>query len=179
MPTVPKLFSPWASCPRCEYAYDSTFRFCQNCGYKRILISDQGRTTDVTLDVPALDNRLLQIASASVSTCCAKRQKSSLQKELESFLALLRFPEDISTAIPRDLCHFLLWKDQKGKTKVHNTSCQFFARRGFCFQAHAHVRRVLPLTVDSLIGKLRAIFNEFGRRGESDPRLLLGKGVSF
>ena len=28
--------------------------------------------------------------------------------------------------------------------------------------------------MDFLIGKLRAIFNEFGRRGEWDPRRLLG-----
>lgn len=30
----------------------------------------------------------------------------------------------------------------------------------------------------SLLGKLRASFNEFGRRGECDPRLLLGNPVT-
>lgn len=60
LPTVPKLFTQSVTCPRCQYANDSNFRFCQSCGYKRkLLISDQARTTDATLDVPALDNRLL------------------------------------------------------------------------------------------------------------------------
>ena len=136
------------------------------------MISDQDQTTKATLrDVPALDNRLLQIASVTASTSYAK-QKSSLQKELESFLASLPFPRDISTASPRDLCRFLVWKDQKGKTKVHNTNCLFFARRGL-FSCPCPTLLAYG-TVDSLIGKLRAIFNEFGKRGEWDPRLLLG-----
>ena len=87
------------------------------------------------------------------------KQKSSLQK-------------DISTVTPHELCRFLVWKDQKGKTKVHNTSCQFYARKGsFPCPCPKHLAFG---TVDSLIGKLRAIFNESGRRGEWDPRLLLG-----
>lgn len=67
---------------------------------------------------------------------------------------------------------FLVWKDRKGKTKVHDTNCQFFARK-VLFSCPCPTRLAYG-TVDSLIGKLRAIFNEFGRRGEWDPRLLLG-----
>lgn len=172
MPTAPKLFCQSVSCPRCEYANDATFRYCQNCGYKRkILTVGHTQRTDVTLDVSALDNRLSQIASLSANTSYSK-QKSSLQKELEFFLASLPFPKDISTVTPRELCRFLVWKDQKGKTKVHYAGCQFYARKG-SFPCPCPTRLAFG-TVDSLIGKLRTIFNEVGRRGEWDPRLLLG-----
>ena len=172
MPTAPKLFCQSVSCPRCEYANDATFRYCQNCGYKRkILTVGHTQRTDVTLDVSALDNRLSQIASLSANTSYSK-QKSSLQKELEFFLASLPFPKDISTVTPRELCRFLVWKDQKGKTKVHYTGCQFYARKG-SFPCPCPTRLAFG-TVDSFIGKLRTIFNEVGRRGEWDPRLLLG-----
>ena len=125
----------------------------------------------VPLDVIALDDRLLQIASFSASSSYAK-QKTSLQKELELFLSSLPFPKDISTATPRELCRFLVWKDRKGKTTVHKSACQFFGRKG-SFSCFCPTRLAYG-TVDSLIGKLRALFNESGRRGEWDPRLLIG-----
>ena len=165
------FFCQSVSCPRCEYANDATFRYCQNCGYKRkILTVGHTQRTDVTLDVSALDNRLSQIC-LSANTSYSK-QKSSLQKDLEFFLASLPFPKDISTVTPRELCRFLVWKDQKGKTKVHYAGCQFYARKG-SFPCPCPTRLAFG-TVDSLIGKLRTIFNEVGRRGEWDPRLLLG-----
>lgn len=76
------------ACPCCKYANDSMFRYCQSCGYKRkILTVDQTqRTDDANLDVSALDNRLLQIASLSAGTSYSKK-KSSLQKESKFFLA--------------------------------------------------------------------------------------------
>ena len=66
---------------------------------------------------------------------------------------------------------FLVWKDRKGKTTVHKSACQFFGRKG---SFSCLCPRLAYGTVDSLIGKLRALFNESGRRGEWDPRLLIG-----
>ena len=66
---------------------------------------------------------------------------------------------------------FLVWKDRKGKTTVHKSACQFFGRKG-SFSCLCPTRLAYG-TVDSLIGKLRALFNESGRRGEWDPRLLI------
>lgn len=113
------------------------FRFCQSCGYKRrLLIFYQARTTNATLDVPALDNHSLQIASVSVRTSYAK-QKSSLLSFLQ-----FPFPKDIPTATPSDLCLFLVWKDQKGKRKyITPTANSSHAR--VCFLAH--VQGVLPI----------------------------------
>ena len=100
--------------------------------------------------------------SVTASTSYTK-QKASLQKDLESFLDSLPFPKGISTTTPCDLCRFLVWKDRKGKTKVHKINCQFFTSRGlFSCPCPRHLGYG---TVDSLIRKLGAIFNEFGRRG--------------
>ena len=73
---------------------------------------------------------------------------------------------NISSATPRDLCQFLAWKDEKGKTQVHQINCRFLGHR----PCDCPIRLAYG-TVDSLIGKLRAIFNE---EGEWDPRLLIG-----
>ena len=62
--------------------------------------------------------------------------------------------------------------NRKGKTTVHKSACQFFGRKG-SFSCLCPTRLAYE-TVDSLIGKLRALFNESGRRGEWDPRLLTG-----
>jgi len=142
------------------------------CGYQRKSLSPQvPATARFQLDLPVLDARLSQIAHFSASTAYSK-QKSSLQKELEFFLSSLPEQKDISSATPRDLCRFLACKDGKGKTQVHQTNCRFLGQ-------HKHRLCDCPIrlaygTVDSLIGKLRAIFNEADRRGEWDPRLLFG-----
>ena len=57
--------------------------------------------------------------------------------------------------------------NRKGKTTVHKSACQFFGRKG-SFSCLCPTRLAYE-TVDSLIGKLRALFNESGRRGEWDP----------
>ena len=109
---VPKFFTQSVSCPSCSYPNDASFRFCQSCGYQRkVLVDVAASGSSVPLDVIALDDRLLQIASFSASSSYAK-QKTSLQKELELFLSSLPFRKDISTATPRELCRFLVWKDR-------------------------------------------------------------------
>jgi len=163
---------PSVACPSCRYANDSEFRFCQRCGYQRktLAIGDLP-VISPSLDIAALDTRLSEISSLSASTRYSK-QKSSLQRQLESFLLSLPQPQDIASASPRDLGRFLVWKDRHGKTQVHGMECLFLGQRGI-FSCGCPVRLAFG-TVDSLLGKLRAIFNENGRRGDWDPRLLVG-----
>ena len=72
---VPKLFTQSVSCPSCSYPNDaSSFRFCQSCGYQRkVLVDVPASGSSVPLDVIALDDRLLQIASFSASSSYAKQ----------------------------------------------------------------------------------------------------------
>ena len=77
---------------------------------------------------------------------------------------------------PKDIVRFLVWKDQKGRTKIHREGCQFFGcrTRGLC----ECPSRLAAGTVDSTIGKLRAIFNSLDRSGEWDDRLGWGNPAS-
>ena len=129
----------------------------------------------MSLDVSTLDERLLALAHLSSSSTYNK-QKSSLQMELEQFLASLPARKVLFSATPRDLCRFLVWKDSKGRTVVHEQRCPFFGHKGS--SSCLCPKRLAFGTIDSIIGKLRAIFNEAGRRGEWDPRLLLGNPAS-
>ena len=158
-----KLFVPSVRCPTCGHANDVDFRFCQCCGYNRKR-SPPKPTVLPDVDLIALDNRLQQLTNYEKATSYV-RQKNSLQNELQLFLAALPGSPTLATATPRDLCRFLIYKDRNGKTQVHSHSWSFLGKRG----VHPSYK-----TVDSYIGKLRAIFHTMGRDGEWDKRLCLG-----
>ena len=165
-----KLFIQSVKCPICGHANDSDFRFCQLCGYTRKVMSPL-KTGRLIIDLDNIDSRLQQLFSYDQATRYSK-QKDSLQKELEAFLSALPGHISLATVTPRDLCRFLIYKDRNGKTQVHHNSCQFMGQRGK--HACGCPLRLAFKTVDSYIGKLRAIFHAIGRDGEWDKRLGLG-----
>ena len=95
-----------------------------------------------------------------------------LEKELEKFLDALPGSPSLSNVTPKDICRFLVYKDQNGKTQVHKNGCVYLG------QQRVHEcgcpLRLSHKTVDSYIGKLRSIFHALGRDGEWDRRLCLG-----
>ena len=119
----------------------------------------------------AIDRRLQQLALFDQATGYSK-QKDSLQNELENFISSLPGCPTLATVTPRDICRFLVHKDKNGKTQVHRNGCPHLGKRG----THdcACPLRLSYKTVDSYIGKLRAIFHAIGRDGEWDRRLGLG-----
>ena len=123
------------------------------------------------VDLKKLDNRLRKLFDYDHATKYSK-QKDSLQRELESFLAALPGSITFATVTPHDVCQFLVFKDMYGKTQIHRNSCQFLGQRG---QHRCGCPcRLSYKTVDSYIGKLRSIFHAQGRSGEWDKRLALG-----
>ena len=171
LPTVAKLFILSVRCPVCSHANDHDFRFCQRCGYTRKSKSLNRTTRKVDIDVLTLDERLNQLCNFDRATSYAK-QKDSLRKELEVFLAALPGHASLTTATPRDLCRFLVYKDKNGKTQVHRNACQHLGKKGaFDCECPFHLSYK---TVDSYIGKLRAIFQAIGRDGEWNQHLGLG-----
>ena len=124
------------------------------------------------VDLQAIDNRLEQLKSASLQSAYSK-QKCSLRTEpVETFLASLPNSETILSASPTDINRFLAWKDRHGKTVVHSDGCS-----DSHLQSTAKCKcpkRLAFKTVDSYIGKLRAIFKETGRCGEWNSMLGLG-----
>ena len=90
-----------------------------------------------------------------------ERQKDSLEVQLSSFLRSFEPPKKVSAASAEDIVKFLISKDTAGKQKLHVRLC----RRETCDCP----KRLAAGTVDSYIGKLRAIFNKLGRTGFSNP----------
>ena len=129
----------------------------------------QSRSVGINLD--EIDTQLNQLWNFDQATGYSK-QKDSLQKELENFLAGLPGKPSLAIVSPRDLCRFLAIKDRGGKTQVHRNSCAFLGQRGT--HSCGCPVRLSYKPVDSYIGKLRSIFHAIGRDGEWDKRLRLG-----
>ena len=171
-----KLFVQSVKCPTCGHANDFDFRFCQRCGYKRKVMTTLGKEhSDVIVDLDGIEVRLQQLLHYDQATSY-KKQKDSLQRELEAFLGALPGFVTLATVTPRDLCRFLIFKDKRGKTQVHLNTCEFLGQHGK--QSCGCPLRLSYKTVDSYIGKLRSIFHSIGRDGEWDKRLGLGNPAS-
>ena len=123
------------------------------------------------MDLDLIDKQLQQLLDFDRATSYSK-QKDSLRRELESFLSVLPGQVTLVTVTPRDLCRFLIFKDHNGKTQVHRNGCPHLGQKGKYDCACPF--RLSYKTVDSYIGKLRAIFHSLGRNGEWDKRLGLG-----
>ena len=137
--------------------------FEKHCGFQPALPSVSARTSRVSLDLPAIDCRISSLQSVRAAKPYEK-QKCSLYLELESFLSSLPTSKSPISASPKDVIRFLVWKDSKGKTKVHEPSCPNFG-------AHSKRKcrcptRLAAGTVNSTIGKLRAILNSIGWTGD-------------
>ena len=72
------------ACPRCFYANDEHFRYCQNCGYARVQVEGALAGDRVRIDQEMIAGRLNELAKQRGSSSYV-RQKSSLEKELCSF----------------------------------------------------------------------------------------------
>lgn len=127
------------------------------------------------VDLKDIDARLSELKKIKSSKPYEK-QKSSILRELVRFLASLPTSKSLSSASPADILKFLVWKDKSGRTKVHQISCPQAGqtRSSSC----SCPSRLAAGTVDSLLGKLRAIFAEAGLGGEWDDRLGIGNPVS-
>lgn len=157
------------ACPKCSYANDASFRFCQLCGYSRKVLLPWAPEDLLDIDLDAINARFVSLFASESKY---DKQKSQLEKLLIQFLASLPASKDLYSATPSDVVSFLIWKDSKGKTQIHNSNCPNVGLRG-------HPPCVCPVrlaagTVDSLIGKLRAIFKEAGRTQDWEENLCLG-----
>ena len=108
---------------------------------------------------------------------CYSKQKASLQRELENFLSFLPGSITVSAVTQRDICRFLVLKDKNRKTQVYRNECPHLGKRGK-FDCACSLRLSYK-TVDSYIGKLRAIFRAVGRDVEWDRRLGLGNRLQI
>lgn len=158
------------ACPKCNYPNDETSTFCQQCGYRRNPIQEEPFKKRLTIDERDIARRLQQLSQQRSSSRYV-RQKSALESEFAHFLAILESAKSLASALPDDEIAFLVWKDRAGRTKVHQSSCPALSRPDL---SCACPKRLAFGTVDSMIGKLRAILADNGRG--SDWHSLLGVG---
>lgn len=158
-----KSFVRSVRCPSCSHANDFDFWFCQRCGYRRKAVTRLAHRSLDSKSLQAINERLQQFTLFSEAISYSK-QRDSLQKELESFLGSLPGCPSLTSIAPRDICRFLVFKDRNGRTQGHKNGCNFLGQRGV-YQCGCPTRLSYK-TVDSYIGKLRAIFHALGRTGE-------------
>ena len=175
LPEVPRLWKPAVQCPECCYPNDASFRFCQNCGFKRVSQDILNPPQRVPVSLPSIDSRLAALQSIRNGKPYQK-QKTKLQEELDRFLYSLPTSKSVDTTSPQDITRFLVWKDRKGKTKIHLPACKLFGTKqvGRC----TCPTTLSAGTVDNLIGKLRSLFVDLGRGREWNELLGIGNPAS-
>ena len=83
--------------------------------------------TDINLE--SIDRRLSQLMDLGRASRYAK-QKDSLRKEFETFLASLPGHITLATVTPRDICRFLVFKNKNGKTQIPRNGCKYIGQAG-------------------------------------------------
>lgn len=89
----------------------------------------QERERQIEIDWEVIDKRLSDLDDIKFSSL-KYRKKNSLSR---SFLDFLRASQDSPTLMsctPNDIRRFLVWKDSKGKTMVHNINCENLGLKG-------------------------------------------------
>ena len=112
------------------------------------------------MDEKAIRERF-QTFRSSVGHKPYQQQKSALEQQFSAFLSSVFPPNTVASCTADDVIKFLIHKDKLGRRVVHATECS----RVLC----RCLRRLAAGIVDSLLGKLRSIFNGLGRLGLTNP----------
>ncbi|KAF8102508.1 hypothetical protein N665_0198s0208 [Sinapis alba] len=103
-------------------------------------------------------------AASSSSSSSPSRYESQKRRDWNTFLQYLKNhkpPLTLSRCSGAHVIEFLKYLDQFGKTKVHVTACPFFGEPNPPAQCTCPLRQAWG-SLDSLIGRLRAAFEEIG-----------------
>ncbi|VDI23480.1 Hypothetical predicted protein [Mytilus galloprovincialis] len=167
---VPRVWLPAEQCLVCGYANDVGYQFCQSCGQNPVLIESSERITSNC----SVERRLRYLDSLVGSTSYNKK-KLSLEKEFEKFLFGGEPVKCLKTASPLDVRRFMVMKDSRGKTQVHDLTCEFLGKLGI--HSCQCPLRLAAGTVQSMLGQLKAIFESNGRGSEWNEITKIGNPV--
>ena len=163
---VPRLLVPSVSCLVCSKPNDYDFRYCQRCGHQRQKRACQIlKNLKAPIDLSSIRERK-QVLVAKQQSTPYQKQRSALEMEFMKFLESTS-QRDMCTAIPDDTVDFLIWKDSFGKRAVHCDTCPLFGEKSVL--SCSCPKRLAYSLVDSIIGKLRAIFKKYGRSAIDSP----------
>ncbi|OVA02387.1 protein of unknown function DUF640 [Macleaya cordata] len=109
--------------------------------------------------------------SSSSSPPTLSRYESQKRRDWNTFGQYLknhRPPLSLSRCSSAHVLEFLRYLDQFGKTKVHNQICPFFGHPNPPAPCPCPLRQAWG-SLDALIGRLRAAFEENGGKPEANP----------
>ena len=157
---VSRPLKPARRCGSCLYPNDDDANFCQACVVTTAPVRPVAQQGRDALDEKEIQERFLSFKS-SVGRKPYQCQKSALEQQFSTFLVSVLPPKTISSCTEDDVIRFLIYKDKSGRTVVHASDCS-----GLPCKCH---RRLAAGSVDSLLGKLRSIFNGLGRLDLANP----------
>ena len=123
------------------------------------------------MDTDVIDARIRQLNNL-VDNSKSSRVKQSLEEELVAFLHRLPEPQTLDNVTPQNIRRFLTFYEDRGKTKVHAMGCPQRSISDYRLSPDSQQKQCsCPLklaasTLDSTIGRLRAIFRDRGRGRE-------------
>ncbi|PKU73018.1 protein LIGHT-DEPENDENT SHORT HYPOCOTYLS 6 [Dendrobium catenatum] len=110
-------------------------------------------------------------SSSSPSSSQPSRYESQKRRDWNTFLQYLRNhkpPLTLSRCSGAHVIEFLKYLDQFGKTKVHAQDCPYFGHPNPPAPCPCPLRQAWG-SLDALIGRLRAAYEESGGRPDSNP----------
>ncbi|ESW14164.1 hypothetical protein PHAVU_008G258200 [Phaseolus vulgaris] len=128
-------------------------------------------TTPAASEAPAEGSAPALQAEGSGPQAVPSRYESQKRRDWNTFLQYLRNhkpPLTLARCSGAHVIEFLKYLDQFGKTKVHISGCPYFGHPNPPAPCACPLKQAWG-SLDALIGRLRAAFEENGGRPESNP----------
>ncbi|XP_050219289.1 protein LIGHT-DEPENDENT SHORT HYPOCOTYLS 4-like [Mercurialis annua] len=128
-------------------------------------------STASTLPLATTATSTVTIAATSSSSSTLSRYENQKRRDWNTFGQYLRNhrpPLSLSRCSGAHVLEFLRYLDQFGKTKVHAQLCPFFGHPNPPAPCPCPLRQAWG-SLDALIGRLRAAFEEHGGKPENNP----------
>uniref|UniRef100_A0A453NGG8 ALOG domain-containing protein n=1 Tax=Aegilops tauschii subsp. strangulata TaxID=200361 RepID=A0A453NGG8_AEGTS len=121
--------------------------------------------------VSAVDSPGSGSASSALGAPRPSRYESQKRRDWQTFGQYLRNhrpPLELARCSGAHVLEFLRYLDQFGKTKVHTAGCPFFGHPSPPAPCPCPLKQAWG-SLDALVGRLRAAFEEHGGRPEANP----------
>ncbi|KAM4108794.1 hypothetical protein ACB094_03G072300 [Castanea mollissima] len=128
-------------------------------------------TSPTTPTTPTTPSTATSSSPSSTSTTTPSRYENQKRRDWNTFCQYLRNhrpPLSLPMCSGAHVLEFLRYLDQFGKTKVHNQTCPFFGLPNPPAPCPCPLRQAWG-SLDALIGRLRAAYEEHGGRPEANP----------
>nr|VVV78344.1 unnamed protein product [Nymphaea colorata] len=133
--------------------------------------SQSSTTATTTTNSSTITTTTTTITNTTTSPSTLSRYESQKRRDWNTFGQYLRNhrpPLSLSKCSGAHVLEFLRYLDQFGKTKVHTQICPFFGHPNPPCPCPCPLRQAWG-SLDALIGRLRAAYEENGGKPESNP----------